>query len=70
MDFFRFLKDDLGVCLNEQQIEAVKLFGKRVLLEACPGSGKTTTLVSKNAYLILCGKTEPSDILTLTFSRA
>jgi len=70
VDFFRFLKDDLGVCLNEQQIEAVKLFGKRVLLEACPGSGKTTTLVSKNAYLILCGKTEPSDILTLTFSRA
>lgn len=70
MDFFRFLKDDLNICLNKQQTEAIKVSGKRVLLEACPGSGKTTTLVTKNAYLILCGKTEPSDILTLTFSRA
>jgi len=70
LDFFRFLKDELNICLNSQQIEAIRLSGKRVLLEACPGSGKTTTLVSKNAYLILCGKTEPSDILTLTFSRA
>ena len=70
MDFLRFLKDDLNICLNKQQTEAIKVSGKRVLLEACPGSGKTTTLVSKNAYLILCGKAEPSDILTLTFSRA
>jgi len=70
VDFFGFLENDLHISLNKQQAEAIKVFGKRVLLEACPGSGKTTTLVSRNAYLILCGKTEPSDILTLTFSRA
>mgnify|MGYP000850498660 CR=1 FL=1 len=70
MDFFRYLEDELNIRLNKQQSEAVKVSGRRVLLEACPGSGKTTTLVSRNAYLILCGNAEPSDILTLSFSRA
>ncbi|HAA25260.1 MAG TPA: ATP-dependent helicase [Ruminiclostridium sp.] len=70
MDFFKYLEDDLNISLNKQQMEALKVSGKKVVLEACPGSGKTTTLVSRNAYLILSGIAEPSDILTLSFSRA
>ncbi len=70
MDFFTYLKDELHIELNDQQKEAVKALDRRILLEACPGSGKTTTLVSRVAYLIFCGKASPSDMLTLTFSRA
>lgn len=70
MDFFRYLKNELNIQLNAQQREAVQACDKRILLEACPGSGKTTTLVTRIAWQILCRKINPSGILTLTFSRA
>ncbi len=70
MNFFNYLRDELNISLNEQQKEAIEADNKRILLEACPGSGKTTTLVARIAYLILYKKAKPSDILTLTFSRA
>ena len=70
MDFFSYIKDELNIILNDQQKEAVQADERRILLEACPGSGKTTTLVVRIAYLILCKKVAPADILTLTFSRA
>lgn len=70
MDFFSFLQNDLNISLNEQQKAAVTADDRRILLEACPGSGKTTTLVARVAYRILYRKMLPSDMLTLTFSRA
>lgn len=70
MDFFSYLQNDLNISLNEQQTEAVKATDRRILLEACPGSGKTTTLVVRIAYQVLCRSIDPSGILTLTFSRA
>lgn len=70
MEFFSFLENNLNIFLNEQQTEAVQAYDKRLLLEACPGSGKTTTLVTRIAYQILCRNVNPSGMLTLTFSRA
>lgn len=70
MDFFSYVRDELGIILNDQQKKAVQADEKRILLEACPGSGKTTTLVVRIAYLVLYKKVKPSNILTLTFSRA
>ncbi|MBP7176579.1 MAG: ATP-dependent helicase [Thermoclostridium sp.] len=70
MDFFSYLKQDLHINLNDQQVEAVKAADRRILLEACPGSGKTTTLVVRIAYQILCRNVGAAGMLTLTFSRA
>lgn len=70
MDFFSYIKDELNIILNQQQKEAVQAGDRGILLEACPGSGKTTTMVVRIAYLIICKKVAPSHILTLTFSRA
>lgn len=70
VNFFHYLRNDLNICLNDQQKEAIQANEKRILLEACPGSGKTTTLVARIAYLILCRNEIPSGILNLTFSRA
>lgn len=70
MDFFDYLQNDLNIRLNEQQAEAITAEDRRILLEACPGSGKTTTLVARIAYQILHRCVSASGILTLTFSRA
>lgn len=70
MEFFSFLQKDLNINLNDQQAEAVRAEDRRILLEACPGSGKTTTLVARIAYQILCRRFDASGMLTLTFSRA
>lgn len=69
MDFINYLHNGLKFNLNDQQLEAILAPEKRILLEACPGSGKTTTLILRLAYLILCRKISPQNILTLTFSR-
>lgn len=69
MEFFKYLNDELNLNPNAQQKEAIYAPEKRILLEACPGSGKTTTLVARLGYLIIHERICPTDILTLTFSR-
>jgi DNA helicase-2/ATP-dependent DNA helicase PcrA len=54
--------------LNESQSEAVKKTEGPVLILAGAGSGKTTTIVSRLAYLIECLGIPPSSTLTLTFT--
>lgn len=56
--------------LNPQQREAVLTTDGPVLLLATPGSGKTTVLVTRLGYMILCLGIEPSSILTMTYTRA
>lgn len=56
--------------LNPQQTEAVKQVDGPVLLLAVPGSGKTTVLTARSAYMIYCVGIDPKSILNLTFSKA
>ncbi|MBC7958481.1 MAG: ATP-dependent helicase, partial [Vallitaleaceae bacterium] len=70
MDFFERLKIDYKINLTDEQYEAViKTEGNNLLL-ACPGSGKTTVMVVKTAYLISEKGVDPKRLLTVTFSRA
>ncbi|MDP3684329.1 MAG: UvrD-helicase domain-containing protein, partial [Ignavibacteria bacterium] len=61
-------KTDLSA-LNERQKEAVMSEGKRLLVLAGAGSGKTKTLLQKIIYLIEEGGVSPSSILAVTFSK-
>lgn len=54
--------------LNDNQLQAVKTVDGPVLLLAVPGSGKTTVLVTRLGYMILCHEIDPRNILTLTYT--
>jgi DNA helicase-2/ATP-dependent DNA helicase PcrA len=61
-------KNDLLCSLNPPQQEAV-VAGERVLLVfAGAGSGKTRVLTYRIAHLIQSGKTQPEEILAVTFT--
>jgi len=59
-----------SIRLNEQQQTAVLSIDGSILLLAVPGSGKTTVIVSRVGYMILCKNICPENILTLTYSVA
>ena len=54
--------------LNKEQLKASEIKDDRVLVLAGPGTGKTTTLVSRYKYLINEG-IKPEEIICCTFSR-
>lgn len=56
--------------LNMQQRSAVLHQQGPALLLAVPGSGKTTVLVTRLAYLVTCCHVDPSQILTVTYTVA
>ncbi len=62
--------DQYGKYLNEEQIHAVKTVDGPVLLLAVPGSGKTTTLVTRLGYMVYVRGIAPENILTLTYTVA
>lgn len=70
MDFLSILTDKYGIKLNEQQWKAVNHFDGPALVLAGPGSGKTTVITARTAFLILEKMVIPESILTLTFNRA
>lgn len=55
---------------HEQQLAAVHSAEGPVLLLAVPGSGKTTVLIARLGYLILCRGVDPRSILTMTYTVA
>lgn len=55
---------------NDQQLAAVHSAEGPVLLLAVPGSGKTTVLIARLGYLILCRNVPPESILTMTYTVA
>ena len=59
-----------GKQLNSQQLEAVESVEGPVLLLAVPGSGKTTVLVTRVGYMILCRNIPAENILVLTYTIA
>ena len=62
--------DKFNIRLDAQQAQAVQCTDRAVLLLAVPGSGKTTTLITRAAYLVYCMGIAPENILTMTYTIA
>ncbi len=69
-DEFSEFTERYGITLNEQQKNAVKSVDGANLLIAVPGSGKTTVLVARLGYMIICKKIPPEKILAMTYTTA
>jgi DNA helicase-2/ATP-dependent DNA helicase PcrA len=69
MTFEKFT-EKFNITLNAQQSEAVRKTDCPVLLLAVPGSGKTTVIVARIAYMLYCLGIEPGRILTMTYTVA
>lgn len=67
---FRVFADKYGIVLNEQQQRAVQAVDGANLLIAVPGSGKTTVLIARLGYMILCRGIVPESILAITYTKA
>ena len=59
-----------GITLNKQQAEAVQAVSGPNLLLAVPGSGKTTVLIARLGYMIICRGISPRNILAMTYTKA
>lgn len=69
MDFFkRFEKE--GIKFNKNQAEAISYINGPLLVAAGPGSGKTSVIAARCAYLLQLGAAKSSGILVITFTRA
>lgn len=66
MDFLK----NTGMNLNSEQIKAVTHHNGPALVLAGPGSGKTTVIISRLAYLVMNKGVDPQNILSMTFNRA
>lgn len=55
---------------NKAQEEAIHTINGQMILIACPGSGKTTTLIRRIHYMITEGDISPEHILMITFTKA
>lgn len=65
--FFRSLEHS-HIYLNEKQIQAVRHVDGPTLTIAGAGTGKTSVLVARTAYLLTIKKVQPKNILLMTFS--
>ena len=54
--------------LNKQQKEIVEATDKQMLVIACPGSGKTHTLISRVIHLVLNKKVDAEKMILITFT--
>lgn len=68
--FFQNIESDYKLSLNEAQKKAVLHRDGPALVLAVPGAGKTTVLISRVASLISVYGVDPSNILSITFSKA
>ena len=55
--------------LNEEQLRAISIFDRPVLVQAGPGTGKTRTLTHRIAALVEKGQANPRQITAVTFTR-
>ncbi|HHV98797.1 MAG TPA: ATP-dependent helicase [Clostridiaceae bacterium] len=70
MNFIELIDKKYGIKLNEQQKQAVKHVNGPALVLSGPGSGKTTVIAARTAYLVMETGVNPESIMTLTFNRA
>ena len=68
MDYKDFVKK-YNIELTQQQQVAVQSMDGANLLLAVPGSGKTTVLVIRIGYMVICKGIAPESILAITYSR-
>ncbi|WP_373481452.1 ATP-dependent helicase [Acetobacterium sp.] len=69
MKNFEIFKQSNQIKLNPQQEQAVLRDRGQTLLLAVPGSGKTTVIICRIAYMLRVLQIDPEAILTLTLSR-
>ena len=55
--------------LSEEQRKIVEKIDGKVLVVACPGSGKTTTMLERIHYMVSEKKVDPMRILMVTFTK-
>jgi len=67
---YRKFCDKYNIHLNSQQERAVQAIEGANLILAVPGSGKTTVLVARLGYMILCRGINPENILSITYTTA
>ena len=70
MNFIDVIDEKYGIKLNEQQKQAIAHVKGPALVLSGPGSGKTTVIAARTAYLVMEIGVNPENILTLTFNRA
>ncbi len=58
-----------NMTLSDQQKKIVESKGKNILVVACPGSGKTHTLISRYINLVTKENIDPSSIILITFTK-
>ncbi|HBM76220.1 MAG TPA: hypothetical protein DD429_11810 [Clostridiaceae bacterium] len=68
MDFFEYIKNK-GIDYNDKQKRAITQLYGPLLIIAGPGSGKTSVIAARTAYLIK-KRVNPENILVITFTRA
>lgn len=66
---YQEFKEKYKINLNPQQERAMLSTEGSVLLLAVPGSGKTTVLVDRLAYMLVVEKIAPNNILALTYNK-
>ena len=55
--------------LSEKQIKIINSNKKNMLVIACPGSGKTHTLISRYIHLMVNDIYKPNQVLLITFTK-
>jgi DNA helicase II / ATP-dependent DNA helicase PcrA len=70
LNYLKLLSDKYGMNINEQQKMAASHGKGPALVLAGPGSGKTTVILARCAYLVMEAGVDLDNILTLTFNRA
>lgn len=66
--FFKYLKEKCNINLTKEQKEAVVIIGFPTALISTAGSGKTSVVTTKLAYLILVKGLNPNRIMVTSFS--
>ena len=59
-----------NLTLSRPQKEAVETIEGHVMVIACPGAGKTTTLLERIHYIVQTKQVDPRSILMMTFTKA
>lgn len=58
-----------NMTLSKQQMEIVESEASNILVVACPGSGKTHTVIARYINLVINKKIDPASIILITFTK-